>query len=43
MGKKVVLIDGKRLAKLMIAHTIGVAEVASYTVKRIDLDSFGEE
>jgi restriction system protein len=41
--KKIVLIDGEQLAQLMIDHNIGVAEVASYVVKRADLDYFGEE
>jgi restriction system protein len=41
--KKIVLIDGNQLAQLMIDHGIGVAEVANYTVKKIDLDYFGEE
>lgn len=41
--KKIVLVDGEQLAQLMVDHGIGVTEVASYTVKRIDLDYFGEE
>lgn len=41
--KKIVLIGGEELAQLMIDHRIGVAEVATYTVKRTDLDYFGEE
>ena len=41
--KKIVLIDGEQLAQLMIEHGVGVAEVASYTVKRIDSDYFDEE
>ena len=41
--KKIVLIDGEELAKLMIDHGIGVTEVATYTVKKIDLDYFGDE
>ncbi|MHB8410529.1 MAG: restriction endonuclease [Candidatus Acidiferrales bacterium] len=41
--KKIVLVDGEHLAQLMVDHGIGVTEVASYTVKRIDLDYFGEE
>jgi restriction system protein len=38
---KVVLIDGKRLAELMIDHDVGVSPVASYSIKRIDSDYFG--
>ncbi len=41
--KRIVLIDGKQLAELMIDHGIGVAEVATYHVKRVDLDYFGAE
>lgn len=41
--KKIVLIDGEQLAQLMIDHGIGVAEVATYTVKKMDSDYFGEE
>jgi restriction system protein len=41
--KKIVLIDGEQLAQLMIDHDIGVAEVARYIVKRVDLDYFAEE
>lgn len=41
--KKIVLIDGEQLAQFMIDHGIGVAEVASYTVKKVDLDYFSEE
>lgn len=37
---KVVLIDGKRLAELMINYDIGVSEVTSYKIKRIDSDYF---
>jgi restriction endonuclease Mrr len=33
---KVVLIDGRRLAELMIDFGVGVTTVASYEVKRID-------
>ena len=38
--KKVVLIDGSRLAELMIDFGIGVTEVASYAIKRLDTDYF---
>jgi restriction system protein len=41
--KKIVLIDGVHLAQLMIDHGIGVAEVATYTVKKVDSDYFSEE
>jgi restriction system protein len=38
---KVVLIDGERLAELMIDNDVGVAPVANYSIKRIDTDYFG--
>ena len=41
--KKIVLIDGEQLAQLMIDYGIGVAEVVSYTVKRIDADYFDQD
>jgi restriction system protein len=41
--KKIVLIDGDQLTQLMIDHNIGVAEVAHYSIKRIDQDYFSEE
>ena len=36
----IVLIDGKRLADLMIEHNVGVTTVAAYDIKRIDSDYF---
>lgn len=39
---KVVLIDGKQLAGLMIHFDVGVAPAAAYVVKRIDTDHFEE-
>jgi len=40
--KKIVLVDGERLAQLMIDHDIGVADIATYRIKRVDLDYFPE-
>jgi restriction system protein len=40
---KIVLIDGTRLASLMIDFGVGVTAVASYEIKRIDGDYFGDE
>ena len=40
---KVVLIDGRQLASLMIDFNVGVTPVASYETKRIDSDYFSEE
>ena len=39
---KIVLIDGQRLAQLMIDYGIGVTEISSYSLKRIDSDYFSE-
>lgn len=40
---KIVLIDGQRLADLMIEHDLGVSVAASYQLKRIDSDFFVED
>ncbi len=40
---KIVLIDGKRLTRLMIDYGIGVSTVATYEIKKIDNDYFEEE
>jgi len=39
---KIVLIDGARLAELMLEYNIGVSNLASYDVKKIDFDFFSE-
>lgn len=38
--KKIVLIDGRQLADLMIQHGVGVSVEATYTLKRVDSDYF---
>jgi len=40
---KIILIDGTQLAKLMIENNVGVSKIASYEIKKIDLDYFMEE
>ncbi len=40
---KIVLIDGARLADLMIEHNLGVSVAATYQLKRIDSDFFADE
>ena len=40
---KVILIDGRTLANLMIDYSLGVATAMTYEIKRIDTDYFGEE
>jgi len=42
LQQKVVLIDGERLASLMIEHNVGVTVSHSFTLKRIDSDFFEE-
>jgi restriction system protein len=41
--RRVVLIDGRRLAELMIDHGVGVATARTFAVQKIDLDYFDEE
>jgi len=41
--KKIVLIDGRQLAELMIDHDVGVTVVQTYKLKRLDSDYFEEE
>lgn len=43
IDKKIILIDGPRLADLMIEHNVGTTTIANYEVKRIDTDYFSEE
>lgn len=40
---RIVLIDGARLAELMIEHDLGVSVAAYYQLKRLDSDFFAEE
>jgi restriction system protein len=42
ISQKVILIDGNRLADLMIEHNIGVAPAHAFELKRIDSDYFEE-
>jgi len=43
IDSKIVLIDGRQLADLMIDFNLGVALDATYELKRIDTDFFAEE
>ncbi len=43
IDSKIVLIDGDRLAQLMIDHNVGVTSMSLYELKRIDSDYFTEE
>lgn len=40
LSQKIILIDGKLLASLMIEHDVGVSSTHSYTLKRLDQDYF---
>ena len=40
--QKVILIDGDRLAELMIEHNIGISLLHAYEIKRVDSDYFEE-
>ncbi len=41
-GKKIVLIDGVKLAKLMIENNVGVFIAEKFEVRKVDLDFFDE-
>ena len=43
INSKIILIDGPRLAQLMVDHNVGVAPVGNYELKRIDSDYFEGE
>jgi hypothetical protein len=40
LPQKIVLMDGRQLAALMIEQDVGVSATKSYTLKRLDLDYF---
>lgn len=41
--KKIVLVDGQKLAELMIDFDVGVSLTDTYKIKRVDTDYFSEE
>jgi restriction system protein len=43
INAKIILIDGRRLAQLMVDHNIGVAPIGTYELKRVDSDYFEGE
>ncbi len=43
IDNKIVLIDGEKLAQLMIDYDIGVSKHVSFEIKKIDWDYFTEE
>jgi restriction system protein len=40
---KVILIDGRMLAELMIDYGLGTTSTAKYEIRRVDSDYFAEE
>jgi restriction system protein len=43
ISSKIILIDGERLAGLMVDHNVGVAPIGLYELKRVDSDYFEGE
>ncbi|MDG2122540.1 MAG: restriction endonuclease [Verrucomicrobiales bacterium] len=43
VAQRVILIDGQRLAELMIEHHVGVSTVRTVELKRVDTDYFEGE
>jgi restriction system protein len=43
LDSKVVLVDGRELAQLMIDYDLGVSTTGSYAIKRVDTDFFTED
>ncbi|WP_227254675.1 restriction endonuclease [Frigoriglobus tundricola] len=41
--RKIVLIDGRQLAELMIEHGVGVATARTFVLKKLDLDYFEDD
>jgi restriction system protein len=41
--RKIVLVDGQRMAELMIGHNVGVTVMQTYEIKRVDSDFFVED
>ena len=43
VNPRVILVDGRQLAELMIDHDVGVSIETIYRIRRVDLDYFGVE
>lgn len=43
IDSKIILIDGEKLADLMIEYNVGVSTISSYEIKKLDLDYFMED
>ena len=42
IATRIVLVDGRTLAGLMIDHNVAVSRVSNYEIKRVDNDYFSE-
>ena len=42
-SKRVILINGRELARYMIEHNVGVSTTKTYEIKRVDSDYFAED
>jgi restriction system protein len=43
IDKRIVLIDGPTLARLLIEHNVGVTVASAYQIKRVDSDYLSKE
>jgi restriction system protein len=41
--KRIILIDGEQLSELMLEHNVGVNEIQTYTLKKVNFDYINEE
>lgn len=41
--KRIILIDGEQLSELMLENNVGVNEIQTYTLKKVNFDYFNEE
>ena len=42
-AQHIILVDGQKLAQLMIEHEVGVSVQKTYQIKRIDSDYFSDD
>jgi len=43
VNPRIILVDGRQLAELMLDHDVGVTVETTYPIRKIDLDYFGVE
>jgi len=41
--KRIILIDGEQLSGFMLEHNVGVTEIQTYTLKKVNFDYFNED